>query len=53
MTWHGDDVAQATSVLKKAMETCEGPEGAEPLRVALTRAETAGVQGLLLRKAAA
>jgi len=50
---HAHEVAQATSVLKKAMDTCEGPEGAEPLRVALTRAETAGVQGLLLRKAAA
>ena len=45
------ELASSTADLKRQMEVASGAEGAAPLRTALQRAEGAGLQGLLVRKA--
>ena len=46
------ELAVSSKELKEVFESAEGAEGAAPLRKALRRAEAAGMEGLIVRKAA-
>ncbi len=45
------ELAESTAELAAAMETAEGAAGAAPLRAAFERAQSAGAQGLAMRRA--